>query len=92
MSSMNHSMSGEEGMKSPRITQSLFHAPLSQRMNYGRPPPNLGSTYVNPKDSKNYDHDFGFNMIKLSKNEASKVAKLLIKDASKHVGSRCRQM
>ena len=49
LSSMNHSISGEEVMKNPRMTHSLFHAPLSTRMSYGGPPPNLGNTYVNPK-------------------------------------------
>ena len=64
----------------------------SYKINYGGPPPNLGSTYVNPKESKDYDHDFGFNMVRLSKNEAAKVAKLLIKDASKHMGPKCKQI
>jgi hypothetical protein len=55
---------------------------MQSRMHYGGPPLNLsGVHHVNPKESKDYDHDFGFNIFKLSKNEASRVANLLIKDA-----------
>ena len=55
---------------------------MSSRMHYGSPPVNLGGVHnANPKELKNFDHDFGFNIFKLSKNEANKVAKLLIKDA-----------
>jgi len=55
---------------------------MQSRMHYGGPPLNLGAVnHVNPKESKDYDHDFGFNIFKLSKNEASRVANLLIKDA-----------
>ena len=74
------------------ITQSKFGFPSMQsRMHYGGPPVNLGGPHhVNPKESKNYDHDFGFNIFKLSKGEANRVANLLIKDAQKHVGPRCK--
>ena len=55
---------------------------MQSRMHYGGPPLNLsGVHHVNPRESKDYDHDFGFNIFKLSKNEANKVASLLIKEA-----------
>ena len=38
--------------------------------------------------SKNHDIEFGFDMFKLSKEEAARVAKLLISDASKKIGTR----
>ena len=65
------------------ITQSKYAFPSMQsRMHYGGPPLNLSAVHhVNPRESKDYDHDFGFNIFKLSKNEANKVASLLIKEA-----------
>ena len=69
-------------IESTKITMIIQSIILNIEMNLG------GVHNANPKESKNFDHDFGFNIFKLSKNEANKVAKLLIKDAQKHVGPR----
>jgi hypothetical protein len=42
--------------------------------------------------SKKRDVEFGFDMFKLSKQEAARVAKLLISDASKKIGTRAQQV
>jgi hypothetical protein len=55
-------------------------------------PPHLPGLQPLPGKSKNHDIEFGFDMFKLSKQEAARVAKLLISDASKKIGTRAKQM
>lgn len=52
-------------------------------------PPHLPGVHTHSKAKK--DIDFGFDMFKLSKKEAARVAKLLISDASKNIGTRSKQ-
>jgi hypothetical protein len=55
-------------------------------------PPHLPGLQPLTGKSKNHDIEFGFDMFKLSKQEAARVAKLLISDASKKIGTRAKQM
>ena len=51
-------------------------------------PQNLSGVHSHAKPNK--DIEFGFDMFKLTKKEAARVAKLLISDASKNIGTRSK--
>jgi hypothetical protein len=51
-------------------------------------PQHLPGVHSHAKPNK--DIEFGFDMFKLSKKEAARVAKLLISDASKNIGTRSK--
>ena len=55
-------------------------------------PPHLPGVPPPTGKSKNHDFEFGFDMFKLSKKEAARVAKFLISDASKKIGTRAKQI
>lgn len=65
---------------------SLQSSALSRKSMKG--PPHLPGLTPLTEKSKNHDIEFGFDMFKLSKEEAARVAKLLISDASKKIGTR----